>query len=106
MYLLNLYFKNAFDAKCPMIERKVIVLNKMGLHARPSSKFVQRAAAFKSNVHIRRDNQVVNGKSIMGVMMLAAAQGTELTLTANGADEELMLAALAELFEKKFDETD
>jgi len=87
-----------------MIERKVTVLNKMGLHARPSSKLVQKAAAFKSDVHIRRENQVVNGKSIMGVMMLAAAQGTELTLSASGADEEQTLAALVELFEKKFAE--
>jgi len=87
-----------------MVEKKVTVLNKMGLHARPSSKFVQRAAAFKSDVHIRRDNQVVNGKSIMGVMMLAAGQGTELILSASGADEEQTLAALAELFEKKFEE--
>jgi len=87
-----------------MIEKKVTVLNKMGLHARPSSKFVQKAANFKSDVHIRRDNQVVNGKSIMGVMMLAAAQGTELILSVNGADEEQTLAALTELFEKKFEE--
>lgn len=87
-----------------MVEKKVIVLNKLGLHARPSSKFVQRAASFKSDVHIRRDNQVVNGKSIMGVMMLAASQGTELVLSANGVDEEQTLAALAELFEDKFEE--
>lgn len=87
-----------------MIERKVTVLNKMGLHARPSSKLVQKAATFKSDLHIRRDNQVVNGKSIMGVMMLAAAQGTELILAANGVDEEQLLAALVELFEKKFEE--
>jgi phosphocarrier protein len=87
-----------------MVEKRVNVLNKMGLHARPSSKFVQRAASFKSDVHIRRDNQVVNGKSIMGVMMLAAAQGTELTLSANGIDEEQTLAALVELFEKNFEE--
>ncbi len=87
-----------------MVEKKVTVLNKMGLHARPSSKFVQRASLFKSDVHIRRDNQVVNGKSIMGVMMLAAGQGTELVISANGVDEEQTLAALAELFEKKFEE--
>lgn len=81
-----------------------MVLNRMGLHARPSSKLVQKAATFKSDLHIRRDNQVVNGKSIMGVMMLAAAQATELILTANGPDEEQLLAALVELFEKKFEE--
>jgi len=87
-----------------MIERKVVVLNRMGLHARPSSRLVQKAAAYKSDVHIRRENQVINGKSIMGVMMLAAAQGTELTLSASGVDEEQTLAALVELFEKKFEE--
>jgi len=87
-----------------MIERKVVVLNKMGLHARPSSKLVQKAATFKSDVHIRRENQVINGKSIMGVMMLAAAQGTELLLSANGVDEEQTLAALVALFEKNFEE--
>jgi phosphocarrier protein len=87
-----------------MTERKVVVLNKMGLHARPSSKLVQKAATFKSDVHIRRENQVINGKSIMGVMMLAAAQGTELTLSASGVDEEQTLAALVALFEKKFEE--
>lgn len=87
-----------------MTERKIVVLNKMGLHARPSSKLVQKAASFKSDLHIHRDQQVVNGKSIMGVMMLAAAQGTELTLAANGVDEEQLLAALVELFDKKFEE--
>jgi len=87
-----------------MVEKIVTVLNKMGLHARPSSKFVQKAAGFKSDVHLRRDNQVINGKSIMGVMMLAAAQGTELTLSVNGVDEEQAVAALVELFEKKFEE--
>lgn len=87
-----------------MTERKIVVLNKMGLHARPSSKLVQKASSFKSDLHIHRDQQVVNGKSIMGVMMLAAAQGTELTLAANGADEEQLLAALVELFDKKFEE--
>lgn len=87
-----------------MVERKVTVLNKMGLHARPSSKLVQKAATFKSDVHLRRDNQVVNGKSIMGVMMLAAGQGTDLIISASGVDEDQTLAAIVELFEKKFEE--
>jgi phosphocarrier protein len=82
----------------------VTVLNKQGLHARPSSKLVQKAASFKADVHIKKDNQMINGKSIMGVMMLAAGQGTELIISANGADEEQTLAALVELFERKFDE--
>jgi phosphocarrier protein len=87
-----------------MVEKKVTVLNKMGLHARPSSKLVQKAASFKSDIHIKRDTQMVNGKSIMGVMMLAAGIGTELVISANGVDEEQALAALVELIESKFGE--
>ncbi|MDZ7291073.1 MAG: HPr family phosphocarrier protein [candidate division KSB1 bacterium] len=87
-----------------MMEVKVTVNNKMGLHARPSAQFVKTAAGFKSDVYIRRDGQVVNGKSIMGVMMLAAGMGTELTISANGEDEEQTLAALIKLFENKFGE--
>ncbi len=87
-----------------MVEKKLAVRNKMGLHARPSSKLVQKASTFKSDIHIKRDDQIVNGKSIMGVMMLAAAMETELTISANGADEEQALAAMVELFESKFGE--
>lgn len=87
-----------------MVEKKVTVRNKMGLHARPSSKLVQKASTFKSDVHIKRGDQMVNGKSIMGVMMLAAAMETELTISAHGPDEEQALAAIVELFESKFGE--
>jgi phosphocarrier protein len=87
-----------------MVEKKLTVRNKMGLHARPSSKLVQKASTFKSDIHIKHDDQIVNGKSIMGVMMLAAAMDTELTISANGADEEQALAAIVGLFESKFGE--
>ncbi|MDZ7344401.1 MAG: HPr family phosphocarrier protein [candidate division KSB1 bacterium] len=87
-----------------MVEAKVTVVNKMGLHARPAAQLVKTAAGFKSDVLIKRDDQVVNGKSIMGVMMLAAGLGTELTITVTGKDEDEALAAIVKLFESKFNE--
>ncbi len=87
-----------------MKEIKVKIKNKLGLHARPAAQLVKTAAKFKSDIFISRDSQIVNGKSIMGVMMLAAENGAELTIQANGEDEDEALKALAELFEKKFDE--
>jgi phosphocarrier protein len=87
-----------------MAEAKVTVVNKMGLHARPAAQLVKTAAGFKSDVLIKRDDQVVNGKSIMGVMMLAAGMGTELTIMVTGKDEDEALEAIAKLFESKFSE--
>ena len=71
-----------------MKEVKLQIQNKLGLHARPAALFVKTAAKFKSDVFISRDSQMVNGKSIMGVMMLAAEMGAELVITANGEDED------------------
>ena len=87
-----------------MKEIKVTIQNKLGLHARPAAQLVKTAAKFKSDIFISRDSQMVNGKSIMGVMMLAAEKGAELTISANGPDEQAALEALKELFERKFDE--
>lgn len=87
-----------------MIEQEVVVQNKLGLHARPAAQLVKTAAQFKSNVYIRKDGQVVNGKSIMGVMMLAAGEGMKLTLVVEGEDEKEAVAALKDLFDRKFDE--
>ncbi len=87
-----------------MKEIKVKIKNKLGLHARPAAQLVKTAAKFKSDIFISRDSQMVNGKSIMGVMMLAAEKGAELTISANGPDEQAALEALKELFERKFDE--
>lgn len=87
-----------------MKELKLQIKNKLGLHARPAALFVKTAAKFKSDVFIGRDSQVVNGKSIMGVMMLAAEKGAELVITANGEDEDAALEKLSELFDRKFDE--
>ncbi len=87
-----------------MIEQEVVVQNKLGLHARPAAQLVKTAAQFKSDIYIRKNSQVVNGKSIMGVMMLAAGKGMRLTLIADGEDEQQAIAALKELFDRKFDE--
>ncbi len=85
-------------------QKPVTVLNKLGLHASNSAKLVQQANRFDANIEIRKGNQVVNAKSIMGVLMLAAAQGTELVLVAKGPDAGPALRALGELFENRFGE--
>ena len=87
-----------------MITQKVIVKNKDGLHARPATLFVKVASKYKSEVTLSKNGREVNGKSIMGVMMLAAAKGSELILKVDGPDEEQAVQSLMELFERKFDE--
>ncbi len=87
-----------------MIETKIRIQNKLGLHARPAARFVKTASRFRSDVCIARDDQVVNGKSIMGVMMLAAEFGSELIISTTGDDEKQAMKALVDLFERKFDE--
>lgn len=84
---------------------EVEIKNKAGLHARPSSLFVQVASNFDSEIKVKYEDEEINGKSIMGLMLLAAEQGAVLTLTADGDDEEDLLDALKELVEdKKFGE--
>jgi phosphocarrier protein len=86
------------------MERAVTIVNKLGLHARAAAKLVTTASRFKSDIRIRRDAREVSGKSIMGVMMLAAGIGAKLTLIANGSDEVEALAALEQLIADKFGE--
>lgn len=84
---------------------KVEIKNKAGLHARPSSLFVQAVAKYDSEIRVRCDEEEINGKSIMGLMLLAAEQGRALELIADGPDEDTMLSELVELIEiKKFNE--
>jgi phosphocarrier protein HPr len=87
-----------------MLERVVTIQNRNGLHARPAAEIVKTAAKFKADITLIRDDLEVNGKSIMGVMMLAAEFGSQLVLRADGADEEAALAALGTLIESKFGE--
>ncbi len=87
-----------------MIEKKLVILNKMGLHARPAALFVKTADKFDAEVFISKDGVEVNGKSIMGVLMLAAEQGSEVVLRITGKDEKELCTALVDLLEGKFDE--
>jgi phosphocarrier protein HPr len=87
-----------------MIQKQIDIVNKLGLHARAAAKFVTCASHFESSVYLTHNSQKVNGKSIMGVMMLAAAQGTTLTLSVDGKDEESAIIALDELVKNRFEE--
>ena len=87
-----------------MIRRNLTIINKLGLHARAATKFVQLASKFISSVELARDEQKINGKSIMGVMMLAAARGTEITLIIDGEDEDEAVSQLEALVENRFGE--
>lgn len=84
----------------------VKIVNKLGLHARASAKFVSQAARYACNIEVSRGDKTVNGKSIMGVMMLAASKGTELTITATGADATQALQDLDQLVADRFGEDD
>ena len=87
-----------------MVEKEIVVSNKLGLHARASAKLVQLAQGFKATIWLVNDGRAVNAQSIMGVMMLAAGIGTPLTLRAEGPDEAQALDAVTALFDRKFDE--
>ena len=87
-----------------MVERNVVIQNRLGLHARACSVFVKEAVKFSSHVIVARDGLEVNGKSILGVMMLAAERGAELTLRTDGPDEEAAMEALMKVVNDKFGE--
>jgi len=86
------------------ISRNVEIVNKLGLHARAAAQFVQLASNYTSHIEIEKDNRRVNGKSIMGVMMLAAAKGSEVILYADGDDAEESINRLEELINNRFNE--
>ncbi len=86
------------------IQAPVRIQNKLGLHARPAMSFVDVANRFGAEIRVQKADQIVDGKSIMQMMMLAATQGTELTLQARGSDATAALAALRDLIDRKFDE--
>ncbi|HEY3295828.1 MAG TPA: HPr family phosphocarrier protein [bacterium] len=87
-----------------MIQKEFVLQNRLGLHIRPAALFTKIASKYKSDVFLVRDRMRVNAKSIMGVMMLAAGQGTKLTLECIGEDEEALAAELMILIENKFNE--
>lgn len=87
-----------------MIQTQVTIINKLGLHARAAAKFVGCASSFSSTIRAGRDGNLVDGKSIMSVMMLAAGKGTVLELHIEGRDEQAALEALQNLIANRFDE--
>lgn len=87
-----------------MIIRTVTIVNRAGMHTRPAAEIVRLASAFKSEFYINKDGFQINGKSIIGVMTLAAGQGTELELQFAGEDEAEMADAICEYFARGFDE--
>lgn len=87
-----------------MIEDKLIIENKLGIHARPASLLVQEATRFQSDIQLKKDGASADAKSIMSIMMLAASKGTEISITVDGPDEEDAFAAVATLFKNKFNE--
>ncbi len=89
-----------------MIQQPVTIINKLGLHARAASKLVNLTSQYASAVFITKNTYRINAKSIMGVMMLAASQGTELMLEIDGIDENDCLHALIELIENRFEESE
>ena len=89
-----------------MLQETTTIVNKLGLHARAAAKFVTHASKFDSEINVKRNNLDVNGKSIMGVMMLAAAKGAEIELIIDGADEKQAMQSLLELIANRFDEAE
>ncbi len=87
-----------------MLERDITISNKLGLHARASAKLVQLLQGFQADAFLVHRGREVNAKSIMGVMMLAAGIGSQITLRTDGADEVAALEAMFDLFQRKFDE--
>ncbi len=86
-----------------MIERELMISNRLGLHARATAKLVQTVSAFKCTTTISAKGREVNAKSIMGVMLLAAGQGTSVIVRTDGEDEDTAIAEVAALFERRFD---
>jgi phosphocarrier protein len=87
-----------------MLERTYTINNRLGLHARPASLFLKTTSKFQSQVKIMKDGQEIDGKSIMGLLMLAAGPGTVLKVTAEGPDETQVLQSLDDLFDRRFDD--
>lgn len=87
-----------------MIEREIAIQNRLGLHARAAAKFVQTASKFKSSVKIRKNGEEVDGKSILGILLLAASQGSRIVVAVDGVDERDAFQAVEELITRRFDE--
>lgn len=96
--------RKADSASQNKISKVLTIQNRLGLHARPSAMFVKACSRFKSEIWVEKDGEQVNGKSIMGLMMLAAGQGSKLLITCEGADAERALNEIESIVDRKFDE--
>lgn len=96
--------KHMATAKSQLATKDLTVTNKLGIHARPAAMFVKIASKFQSEITVKKDGEQINGKSIMGLMMLAAGCGSRLRLKAEGPDAATALHELEQLFQRKFDE--
>jgi phosphocarrier protein HPr len=86
------------------IEKEITIINRLGLHARPAAMFVRIASRYRSEVWVEKEGEQINGKSIMGLMMLAAGQGSRLTIRCEGPDADKVMEELEELIQQKFNE--
>jgi len=89
-----------------VLRKDITIINKLGLHARAAAKLINTTSRFSSDIHLIKEGREVDGKSIMAVMMLAASQGTQLTIQAQGDDAEQALSAIEELINNRFDEAE
>jgi phosphocarrier protein len=87
-----------------MARKDFTILNKLGIHARPAAQFVKTANRFQSDIRVEKDGEEVDGKSIMGLMMLAAGHGSIIAVTAEGPDSEAAIEAVGDLIARKFEE--
>ena len=87
-----------------MVKKEFTILNKLGIHARPAAQFVKLANRFQADIFVEKDGEEVDGKSIMGLMMLAAGNGSTILVTADGPDEEAAIEAVGDLIARKFEE--
>ena len=92
------------DDKGPLVKKDLLITNKLGIHARPAAMFVKTANRFACDVFIEKDGETINGKSIMGLMMLAAGPGSKLTVRAQGQDASQAVDEIEALIKRKFDE--
>jgi len=101
---MSILSRKPSSASSHKVSKEVAILNRLGLHARPSAMFVKVCNRHKCDIWVERDGEQVNGKSIMGLMMLAAGQGSKLRITCEGADCEKALQEIEELIQRRFDE--
>ena len=99
-----LYRKNSRAAAAQKVEKELTILNRLGLHARPAAMFVRIASRHRAEIWVSKEGEEVNGKSIMGLMMLAAGQGSKLRIRCNGPDADKAMEELEELIKAGFNE--